>query len=224
MRVTTHAIRITLSNEPGALARATAAMADLDVNIVDVDVHQLDGLHVVDEVVVWMPADVAPADLRAALLKVGCLQVETVPHSHHTTDAIVRCLDGLARCIPESMHQKEALLAVAAQLMPGAVADIVAPTASEAAATAMERGVPVGSVSRTSPTSWSVVLPYPEDEPAVVIRLRRERLRPSSTEIARVRAFFRVHRMIAGAAAGVRATAQSQLSGTGHVGLNEHRG
>ena len=198
--MTTHAIRITLPNEPGSLAAATAAMAALAVNVIDVDVHELDGLHVVDEVVVWLPEDVSPAELRAALLEAGCLEVQTMPHSHHTADAIVRCLDGLARCLPSSIHQKDALLTVAAQLMPGAVVDILEPAASEAAATAIERGVPVGSVTRTPTPSWSVSLPYPEDEPVVVIRLCRERLRPSSTEIARVRALLRVHRMISGAA------------------------
>lgn len=194
----THALRITLSNEPGALARASAAMAELGVNIVDVDVHELDGLHVVDEIVVWMPDDVSPADLRSVLLMAGCLQVESVPNAHHTTDAIVRCLDGLARCIPESVGQQDALLEMVTQLMPGATAHMVRSTASPEAKEAVERGVPVSASVHGSHRAWTVVLPYPEDAPAIGIELRREGLRPSSTEIARVRALLRVHRMISG--------------------------
>lgn len=193
----THAIRITLANAPGALARATAGMAELGVNIVDVDVHELDGLHVVDEVVVWLPEDVEPAQLREVLLDSGCLQVETVPNAHHTTDSIVRCLDGLARCIPESVAQQDALLEMVAQLMPASSVRVVAPGETAEAAEAVERGVPVSKATKSgAERSWTVVLPYPEGDPAMGIEIRRTRLRPSSTEIARVRALLRVHRMI----------------------------
>lgn len=197
--MTTHALRITLSNEPGALARASSVMAELGVNIVAVDVHELDGIHVVDEIVVWMPENVSPGDLRAALLEVGCQQVESMPNAHHTTDAIVRCLDGLARCIPESVGQQNALLEMVTQLMPGATARVIGAADTTEAAEAVHRGVPVSSSATGRNRAWTVVLPYPEDAPSVGIELYRERLRPSATEIARVRALLRVHRMIAGA-------------------------
>ena len=196
--MTTHAIRITLSNEPGALARATAAMAELGVNIVDVDVHELDGVHVVDEVVVWMPDDVSPARLRSVLLESGSQQVQSMPNAHHISDAIVRCLDGLARCIPSSVGQQDALLQMVAQLMPAATARIVRRAETPEATEAVKRGVPVSVAPTGAARSWTVVLPYPEDDPLVGIELRRERLRPSSTEIARVRALLRVHRIVAG--------------------------
>lgn len=207
--MTTHALRITLSNEPGALARASAAVAELGVNIVDVDVHELDGLHVVDEVLVWMPDELSPSDLRAALLEAGCRQVESMPNAHHTTDAIVRCLDGLARCIPESAAQQDAVLEMVTQLMPGSRARVVGPADTAEASEAVKTGVPVSSSSGRADRSWTVVLPYPEDAPAVGIELRRDRLRPSATEIARVRAALRVHRMIAGAAPAVTLSSTS---------------
>lgn len=197
-RMTTQAIRITLLNAPGALAAAAQALAELDVNIVDVDVHELDGDRVVDEVIVWMPDDLAPGELRRALLDAGCIGVETVPHAHHTTDAIVRCLDGLARCIPETPRHAEALLEMAAQMMPGATARVVPRHESSDANEAVERGIPVSRPKGANPVNWTVAVPYPEDCPAFAIELCRVRMRPSATEIARVRALLRIYRLIAG--------------------------
>ncbi|HEX9467589.1 MAG TPA: ACT domain-containing protein [Acidimicrobiia bacterium] len=50
-----HRIRVELTDRPGALARVAAVIASVGANIVSVDVHEVDGVTAIDELVIEAP-------------------------------------------------------------------------------------------------------------------------------------------------------------------------
>src|SRR5688500_11976490 len=85
-------LRIELPDRPGALARVAGVIGDHGGNVVSVDAQEVDGDHVVDEIVADLPDDVTAATLRAALdaERAGILLSVSAPRPYD--DPVLRAL------------------------------------------------------------------------------------------------------------------------------------
>ena len=194
----THTFRMEFHDEPGMLAGLTAAVARCGADIVTVDVQELDGATVIDELVVETGPS-SPGALRAALLEAGALAVVSTSTAPRLTDAIVRCLDGIGALVGSlaegaveeaPLEQLRALCrADAATWVPVTEADEVS-----VAARVLAKGAPA---SEPEDEGWSLALPHPEEDPTAVYLVRRlGPMRFSATEVARLRAVLRLHRRL----------------------------
>ncbi|HEX4978721.1 MAG TPA: hypothetical protein VFV35_01530 [Acidimicrobiales bacterium] len=187
----TLALRITLPDAPGMLASMAESIAGLGGNIVDVDVHQIGGDHVVDDVIVQIPPDVTPAALRAALLEAGASSVVSTPDHHRTTDTGVRAIEAMERVLLEPGD--EGLAQGLARLVDADAVEVVAPTAGQAESEACSRRQPVTLAVHTGDSIDHVLaLPFPAPDVHGVVRLSRRGLRFTTTEVTRARALLRL--------------------------------
>ena len=186
------AMRIELPDEPNTLARIATALGSLGANILHIDVHELDGADVVDEIVIAGPESLTPGAVRTALLDAGARTVVSVPIVHRQMDALVRALTALVSFVRDATD--------------AALLDIV-PSVVLVESAAIERiddlddidpggrqlrwGTPA---ARSVGASWVLVVPRVERTPtpfdALVVR---RTTRFSATEVARLRALLLLH-------------------------------
>ena len=186
------AIRVELPDEPHTLGRIATALGTLGANILHIDVHELDGADVIDEIVVAGPATLSPAEVRSALLAAGAKQVMSVPIVHRQMDALVRALTSLVTVVRDA--GEEALLAAVPAIVPADSAtleriddlDEVDPGGRQ-----LRWGTPA---ARSLGTAWALAVPRVERTPtpydALVVR---RAVRFSATEVARLRALLLLH-------------------------------
>ena len=186
------AMRVELPDEPNTLGRIAGALGGLGANILHIDVHELDGNDVVDEIVIAGPASLSPADVRAALLDAGARTVVSVPIVHRQMDALVRTLSALVTFVRDP--RDDALLAMIPSIVSvEAVAieriddlDEVDPSGRQ-----LRWGTPA---ARSVGGQWVLAVPRVERTPtpfdALVVR---RRIRFSATEVARLRALLLLH-------------------------------
>jgi hypothetical protein len=86
-------IRVELVDQPGALGRMAAALGELDIDIVAVDVQEIDGTSVVDDLVVDTPDGMWPEDLRRRMTAAGAIDVSVADAVPQLVDAQVRCFE-----------------------------------------------------------------------------------------------------------------------------------
>lgn len=84
MQIPTHSsqtwrLRFTVTDEPGRLAAAAAALADLGVNILSLDVHVVSAIEVIDEATVSLPPWLDVPAVEHALHGTGAIDVWAVP-------------------------------------------------------------------------------------------------------------------------------------------------
>jgi carboxylate-amine ligase len=194
--VTAFAMRVELPDEPNSLARVAAALGRLGANIVDIDVHDVDGA-VVDEIVVEAPSTTTVDALRQVAVAAGARRVDAkqLPDVFDH-DVVVRAMDAAARLL--GADALLALTEVVADVVPIDTA-IVAPTTalalSEHDSTRLALGMPV-LVTVVAPTgdSFTVIVPRvglgPDVFDALVVT--RAAAPFSVTEIARLRALLRL--------------------------------
>jgi hypothetical protein len=191
-------MRVTVRDEPGALGGLATSIGDLGGNIADVDVHELDGVHVVDELVIEVPDDVTPGEVRLALLDAGAVSVVSTAVQHRGMDALVRCLDAVRTLVGGRESWHAALAGAVTHLVSASEVRVVEPS-GELAREAFERGVPVARLTAGPDGSprWALAVTYPEAWPRVVVVVERSgTVRFSATEIARVRALLRLQEEI----------------------------
>ena len=193
-----HTFRVEFADETGMLARLTSAIATCGGNITTLDVQELDGDTVVDEIVVDTGMS-TPAMLREALLTAGATTVTSTSATPRLMDALVGCLDGLAEMA--SMIERGIVdAAPCALLVRLGHADMVEVVPATPDHRAVAEQAP--TVERIG-DEWVLALPHPEADPRVVYVARRAwALRFSATEVARLRALLRLHeRLTSGAPA-----------------------
>ena len=183
------AMRVELPDEPYTLGRIGTALGGLGANIVDIDVHELDGARVIDEIVIAGPESLSPAEVRAALVEAGATTVVSVPIVHRQMDAIARALTSLVALVRDVSD--DALLEVV-------------PAVVSADSAAIERIDDLGSIdparrqlvsgtpaARCVDGSWTLAVPRVDRTPipfdALVVR---RPFRFSATEVARLRALL----------------------------------
>lgn len=187
-----YAFRVEIDDHPGALGRVASAIGALDGNITAVDVQELDGSAVVDELVLAVPAGVTPEIIRRAMLDAGARSVVSCTAPQRRVDAHVRCFDA-ARALLAAGDDEATLTGILCDVAMADEATLVPPEAarrSESAARALAERLPV-----TARVDWGWVLavPHPEGDPdRVALLVRRTPMRFSATEVARVRAALRV--------------------------------
>lgn len=93
MQVPTHSprtwrLRFTVTDEPGRLAAAAAALADLGVNILSLDFHVVSTTEVIDEATVSLPPWLDVPAVEYALHRTGAIDVWAVPIPVHELEDI----------------------------------------------------------------------------------------------------------------------------------------
>ena len=197
------AMRIELPDEPYTLGRIATALGGLGANILHIDVHELDGNDVVDEIVIAGPESLSPGDVRAALLDAGARSVVSVPIVHRQMDALVRALTSLVTFVRDAGDAS--LLAVVPTIVPTEAAaieriddlDEIDPSGRQ-----LRWGTPA---ARAVGRSWVLAVPRVDRTPtpydALVVR---RAIRFSATEVARLRALLLLHSHLAAPTDAVR--------------------
>lgn len=100
-------VRIELLDAPGSLAGVTAALAALGVDVASVDVLEVDGRSVVDELVLRLPPRVGAQDVEDVLRLGGAVDVLSSSITTHRGDAAVAAFE-LARTVLTSPGDPDA--------------------------------------------------------------------------------------------------------------------
>ena len=197
------AMRVELPDEPHTLGRIATALGALGANILHIDVHELDGATVVDEIVIAGPESLSPGRVRSALLDAGAGTVVSVPIVHRQMDALVRALSSLVLFVRDASD--DALLAVVPSIVPVESAaleriddlDEIDPSGRQ-----LRWGTPA---ARSTAEAWVLAVPRVERTPtpfdALVVR---RAIRFSATEVARLRALLLLHSHLEASADAVR--------------------
>lgn len=190
-------VRVEVADVPGALAGITAALAGLTVDVCAVDVLEIDGSRVVDELLLRLPAGVQPQEVRD-VLRISGADVLSFAVDAARADPVVRAL-GLMRSVLDNPWDADApgrALATTAYADVGALLDVGAAVRFPLARRALEDGVPAAAPAGPDvsplavPGGWVLwvapALPRPQQ---VAVVGRRLNVRFSATEAARLRAF-----------------------------------
>jgi hypothetical protein len=190
-------VRTELVDAPGALAGVATALAGLGVDVVSVDVLEVDGRTVVDEIVLRLPDQVTAQDVEDALRVAGAVDVLSILAGARSADPAVAALD-VTRAMLSSPWDADApgrALAQVAYADMGALVDIGEAARFPLARRALDTGIP--AAGRAGPdasplamaTGWVLwVAPQVDDPIRLAVVARRLNVRFSSTEAARLRA------------------------------------
>ncbi len=191
-------VRVELVDAPGALAGVARARAGLGGGGAAVDVLEVDGRTVVDELLLRLPPSATAEDVEDGLRLAGAVEVLSTVQSKPIADAAVHAFE-LVRAVVAAPGEADApgrALARAAYADVGALVEVGAAERFPLARRALEDGVP--SSGRATPDASPLALPsgwvlwvapqVPEPTRLVVVG-RRLNVRFSATEAARVRAF-----------------------------------
>ena len=191
-------VRVELMDAPGALAAATTALAALGVGVVAIDVLEVDGRTVVDELLLRLPADTGPQEVEDALRLAGAVDVLSSAVGRSTEDAAVRAFHLVADVLtaPGDANAPGRALARCAYADVGAFVDVAEAARFPLAARALEGGVPAtgrgapGAAPLAVPGGWVLwVAPQVSEPTRLAVVARRLNVRFSATEAARLRAF-----------------------------------
>lgn len=187
-------VRVELADVPGALAGLTTAVAALGVDVAAVDVLEVDGRSVVDEVLLRLPPQVGPREVRDVLRVAGAdvLSCREVPTAR---DPAVAALE-LARSVVTLEEQDlGSALAGVAYADAGALVPVDQAERYPLALRALADGVPAtgpaGPQAAPLPvgTGWVLwVAPQLPDPQQLAVVGRRMDVRFAATEAARLRA------------------------------------
>jgi hypothetical protein len=190
-------VRVELADEPGALAGLTSVLAGLAVDVASVDVLEVDGITVVDELVLRLPAEIGPKDVEDALRLAGAGEVLSTHVDAPSGDTTVRAIDLVASVLaaPADPDVAGRALAEIAYADAGAMLDLGDASRFPLAQRAHAQGVPTSGragleVSPLAvPTGWVLWLtPAVENPRHIAVVARRMDVRFSATEAARLRA------------------------------------
>lgn len=228
-----HRIRVELANAPGTLARVAAVIASAGANITSVDVHELDGMSAVDELVIVTPTaldfDLLGENLerRAGATLLSYQQqddeLDPVTEALKHASAIVAALpehvdDELNRAIARTCVSSHSWTCNAedARTVPAGVMALERERAlvhrSDLQATGTSSDAPQACPPASPARVWLLAVPYgvgSEDRVAFVARPLS--LRFSASEIARVEALVSLRDRIVRTMEMVRVTPAADL-------------
>lgn len=191
-------MRIELPDLPGALAGATGALAGLGVDVVALDVLEVDGTTVVDELLMRLPPGLPVDHVADALRMAGVLEVLSCRDGGPVSDPALLALDLARTAVASGGTGTDTARALArvGYADEAAVLDAATARSYPLALRALETGVPTsgraGADAAPLPLErgWVVwVAPAVEAPQRVVVVGRRLDVRFSATETARLRAF-----------------------------------
>jgi hypothetical protein len=200
-------VRVELPDLPGALARVATVISELDGDVVSIDVHELDGHRVVDELVVDVLTDLDRRILGAAL-------------EEAEAGILLSCAPATARPEPvvEALAWAQELAAANDRVTLGRILAAACPAAKvwvapiddarEVAAgrLALARGAPLVQRSHDLPaalggrpasTMWLLAVPDGHPQTRCIAFLARPgSLRFTASEVARADALMALHRTL----------------------------
>lgn len=208
-------LRIALPDRPGALGRVGQVVGGLGGNVLTVDVQEVDGSTVVDELLVDLPDAIVPADVAMALDVADAGALLTAKPGSDVPDQVVRALRwacALASAGPYGADDEvERAVAEVCGCSNVWLADIEQARLVEAARLALARGKPVSHRTAEPPAAlgpvaaaevWLLAVPDACLEPsrvALVARPLPDRF--TATEVERVSALLSLRRLVAGTSA-----------------------
>lgn len=191
-------VRVELADQPGALAGVTSALAGLGVDVASVDVLEVDGSTVVDELLLRLPRGITARDVEDALRLGGALEVLSTHDATPRGDATVRALELVSSALvsPADADACGRALARIAYADAAAVLDVGDAVRFPLARRARDHGIPTSG--RAGPDAspldlqagWVLWLSPTVERPRhIAVLARRMDVRFSATEAARARAF-----------------------------------
>ena len=210
-------LRIELPDNPGALAGVTSELARLEMNVVEIAIHEVDGARAIDEIVVSSRHDVAPALLIPALAAAGAelLSARLCQVRH---DPVVGAMTWLTESL-DRPHDRRTL-ARGIQVTTGIDAVQVVPVSTAAdddvCAAAIRRGRPVVQrvtqlpefvAAAAAGPRWLLAAPDGREPEWVVIATRPFSVRFTATEVRRLVAILDCRRHVLRAAVSARVPA-----------------
>lgn len=190
-------VRVELADQPGALAGLTTALAALDVDVTSMEVLEVDGRTVVDEMLLSLPTGTSQRDVEDVLRLGGALDVLSTRADYAHRDASVRALEIAADMLtsPGDASAPGRALAAIAYADAGALLGVEEAARYPLAQRARDLGVATTGRAHPDasplavPTGWVLWLVPGVDRPQhVAVVGRRLDVRFSATEAARLRA------------------------------------
>jgi hypothetical protein len=211
-------LRIELPDHPGALAAVARELARLEMNVVEIAIHEVDGARAVDEIIVSSRHDVAPALLITALAAAGA-ELLSARSCQVRQDPVVGSMTWLTQSLERPHDQRT--LARGIQVVTGIDAVQIVPVAIAAdcdvCTAAIRRGRPVVQRVAELPAfaegaaagpRWLLAAPDGAEPEWVVIASRTFSMRFTATEVRRLSAILDCRRhMLRALAAGASAAA-----------------
>lgn len=194
-------MRVELVDQPGALAGLTTVLAGLGVDVASVDVLEVDGGTVVDELLLRRPPGVSTQEVEDALRLGGALDVLSSHVDSRRGDPTVRAMELVASVVsaPGDADAPGRALAKVAYADAGMLLDVGEVARFPLAERAVRDGVPTSGRSGPDssplgvPGGWVLwVAPSTARPQRVAVVARRMDVRFSATEAARLRAFATV--------------------------------
>jgi len=201
-------LRVELPDLPGALAKVATVISDLDGDVVSIDIHELDGHQVVDELVVEVLTELDGRVLGAALETAGAGILLSCAPAATRAEPVLESL-GWARELAASNDPATVgrVLAAACHSAKVWVAPIDEAREVPVGRLALARGAPLVQRSHDLPaplggrpasTMW--LLAVPDGQPltrSIAFLARPGSLRFTASEVARVDALMALHRTLA---------------------------
>lgn len=208
-------LRIALNDVPGALGRVGQVVGTLGGNVLTIDVQEVDGSSVVDELLVDLPDEVVPADIAVALEAAGAGSLVTARPGCDVPDQVVRALRWACALTSAGPYGVDDEVERAVAEVCGSsnvwLADVEQARQVEAARLALARGKPVSHRTADLPAAlgpvaaaevWLLAVPDARLDPARVALVARPVAdRFTVSEVERVGALLSLRRLVAGASA-----------------------
>jgi len=208
-------LRITLTDRPGALGRIGQVVGDLGGNVLTIDVQEVDGSTVVDELLVDLPDQVVPAEVAAALEAAGAGSLLSAKPGSDVPDQVIRALRWACALVSAGPYGVDDEVERAVAEVCGCsnvwLADVEPARQVEAARLALARGKPVSHRTAEPPAAlgpvaadevWLLAVPDARLDPARVALVARPVAdRFTVTEVERVGALLSLRRLVTGASA-----------------------
>lgn len=195
-------VRVRLADTPGRLGSAAAALGAFGINIIDVDVHSVDGGAFADDLLIDLTVPIDLPVVEYALRQADCelVHLQRVD-PHELTDSLTRALE-LAHGLAAGGVDDDQLAEAARTLVRADLASITTvhddgPLLRGVAAEAVRRG---SATQRREPTlrlahrgdfPWVLAIPFEQGPVRRVLGLARRNPSFSFTETARVQALLR---------------------------------
>lgn len=205
MQVPTHSprtwrLRFTVTDEPGRLAAAAAALADLGVNILSLDFHVVSATEVIDEATVSLPPWLDVPAVEYALRGTGAIDVWAVPIPVHELEDIATRVLRLTSSVIAASSDERTLAGTVADLVD---AELVVTTPVHLGLDGADQsGTPAAGIARfgrahvkrlpSHAGAWTMEIPDDPLNPRRVFVAMRRSSPFTSTEAARVGALLQV--------------------------------
>lgn len=205
MEIPTHSpltwrLRFTVTDEPGRLAAAAAALADLGVNILSLDFHVVSATEVIDEATVSLPPWLDVPAVEYALRCTGAIDVWAVSIPVHELEDIATRVLRMASSVIAASSDERTLAGTVADLVD---AELVVTTPVHLGLDGADQsGTPAAGIARfgrahvkrlpSHAGAWTMEIPDDPLNPRRVFVAMRRSSPFTSTEAARVGALLQV--------------------------------